>query len=337
VYYRLKDRVLRFSAAWREDLLRRFFGKVPVLSTGWQECGARLFGFACRFLPDGAGGVLLLRGNGERLTALPLLTVTHGPYDPHTLEVALLFLRQGKAGGAVVNLGFSGREPLADENLEKLKSWGIPLNPSNIDVIYPYANAAGHPYCYKLEEDFSRFLRLLGGSPPDLVLDLHGCVGTRPGDQRLIVGLGGFPPYPQAAALGRVEEKGGIVRLHPCSLLRQGLDRLRALGELHVQFCEGVHRGFHLKETGRELSGRIFDPRREIRSLLPGEDRSYLPGEDVRWLPGAGGNALQRREALKVRREALCLHVEIPTEVRRRAALELHEREMLGSLTASSL
>ena len=64
-----------------------------------------------------------------------VLTVSHGPYDPHTLEVAFYFLRSGKGRAAVINLGFFGREPLAVSNLQKLKGWGVPLNPSNIDVI----------------------------------------------------------------------------------------------------------------------------------------------------------------------------------------------------------
>jgi hypothetical protein len=338
VYYRLADRVVRFSAAWRRDVLRRFFGAEPISDSGWNPGGPRLPEFESRFLPDHAGGVLMVRAKGRKSSALPVLTVTHGPYDPHTLEVALLFLREGKGKAAIVNLGFSGREPLADEPLEKLKDWGIPLNPSNIDVIYPYADGRGHPYCYKLEECLGRFIGLLDEGPPAMIVDIHGCVGTSSDDSRIIVGLGGMPPYPATEDLGQIENTGKDLRLIPKAALRKGLDLLRGLGQIQVQFCDGPHRGYHFRMTGTHaLHGRSFDPRREPRPLLSGEERTYLPAEDVRWLPGAGGNALQRLTACRLRRDALCLHVEIPTQVRRRVALALREREMLASFEASAL
>ena len=60
-----------------------------------------------------AGGALLLRHQqGDIRQQRPLITASHGPYDPHTLEVTLYFLRTGKGGSAIINLGFAGREPL---------------------------------------------------------------------------------------------------------------------------------------------------------------------------------------------------------------------------------
>lgn len=338
VYYRLPDRAVRFTAAWRQRVLRLFFEAVPVEDTGWRPCAARLAGFESRFLPDHAGGVLLLRradGSGD----LPLVTATHGPYDPHTLEAALWLLSTGKGRGAMINLGFSGREPLSDENVEKLTGWGIPLNPSNIDVIYPYSDASGHPYCYKLEENFRRYAMLLGEDPPELVIDLHGYVGTRAEDCRIVVGLGGFPPYQEPEDFGKVEEQGGVMHLSPNPLLRRGLALLRDLAdEIYIQFCSSTHRGYHLLLLGGlQLMGRPLDPRTAVKSLLTGEERTWLPAEDVRWLPGAGGNALQRREARRLHPDALCLHVEIPTVVRRRIALKLKEEEIAASLDASAL
>ena len=338
VYYRMSDRSVRFTAAWRQRVLHRFFGESPVADTGWRGCGRLLPGFQCRFIPDGAGGVLLVRLL-ELHSDLPMVTATHGPYDPHTLEAALYFLSSGKGRGAVINLGFSGREPLADENLEKLKAWGIPLNPSNIDVIFPYADSRGHPYCYKLEEGLCVYAELLGGAPPELIIDLHGCVGTRPDDRRVIVGLGGFPPYHEPEEFGCVEEKGGLLHIAPRPPLRRGLELLRELSEeMYVQFCSGAHRGCHLLVLGGlQLMGRSLDPRKEVRSLLPGEERTWLPAEDIRWLPGAGGNALQRIQARRMRPDARCLHVEIPTAVRRRIALKLKEEAVASSLDCSFL
>ncbi|WP_432822108.1 hypothetical protein [Trichloromonas sp.] len=338
VYYRLPDRVLRFVASWREHTLGRFFGKVPTSETGWHRCMSPA-DFEARFLPDPAGGVLLLRRAGERDPALPLLTASHGPYDPHTLDVALFFLRAGKGDAAMINLGFSGREPLTDENLAKLKGWGVPLNPSNIDVIYPYVNAKGHPLCYKLEEGFGRYLRILGGPAPELVIDIHGCVGTRSDDYRLIVGLGGLPPYPTLASLGEVQENGGIIHLRPDPRLRRGLAMLRDLSEeIYVQFCSAPHQGYQFALLGGlQMLGRTFDPHQETKSLLAGEERTFLPAEDLRWLPGAGANAHQRIEARRLNPQARCLHVEIPTAVRRRIALKMRELAITDSLDASVL
>lgn len=339
VYYRLANKTVRFVAAWRQKVLQTFFGQLPVTDTGWQAVDHRLPGFSARFLPDGAGGVLLLRRSDGRRQAEALLTATHGPYDPHTLEVALYFLRTGKGDAALVNLGFSGREPLTDENLDKLKSWGIPLNPSNIDVIYPYLDAGGHPHCYKLEEGLRRYVALLEGGPPQLIIDVHGCVGTQPDDCRLVVGLGGAPPYPRLATLGRLETRDSRRFLTPQPVLLNGLSRLRGLSsEGSLQFCTRPHRCYHfLLGEQPPFPGRPLDPRNEACSLLSGEPRYYLPAEQARWLPGAAGNALQRREAAELRPDALCLHVEIPTAVRRRIALRLRELEIGDSLDASGL
>ncbi len=339
VYYRLPDRTIRFSPLWRERILTRFLGHRPAVDSGWKPCPPVLPGCECRYLPDVAGGVFLLRRAAQQAEGLAVLTATHGPYDPHTFEVALYFMRAGKARAAIVNLGFAGREPLTDENLEKLKSWGVPLNPSNIDVIYPYADAAGHPYCYKLEEGLRRNIAYIGGPAPALIIDIHGCVGTHPEDSRLIVGLGGFPPYPRLDSLGRCEERSGVVHLFPQSSYRLGLGLLRDLSdEIYLQFCEGAHRCYHLAMLGGlQLIGRRLDPHQEAQSLLAGEERSFLPGEDIRWLPGAGGNALQRIEARKLHENTVCLHVEIPTRVRRKMALRLSEMGINASLDSSSL
>jgi hypothetical protein len=339
IYYRLPDRSLRFTAAWRQKALARFFGEVPVGDTGWRSCGSALPEFSGRFLPDRSGGVLLLRRNGGPEGEKPLITATHGPYDPHTLDVALYFLRTGKAGAALINLGFSGREPLTDANLEKLKRWGVPLNPSNIDVIYPYTDEKGHPYCYKLEEGFGRFISLLEIGAPGLILDIHGCVGTLPEDIRLVVGLGGYPPYPCLEALGEARREEDVVHLRSHPELHHGLSLLRDLSdEIYLQFCDDRHSCYHfLVLGGLQLMGREVDPRNEVRSLLPGEERTFLPRENIRWLPGARGNALQRREARKLRPDALCLHVEIPTFVRNRMALRLRELEITDSFDSSAL
>ena len=45
-------------------------------------------------------------------------------------------------------------------------------------------------------------------------------------------------------------------------------------------------------------------------------------------ITGAGGNALQRREAAKLGTGTLCLHVEIPTAIRRQIALRLRTLEI---------
>ena len=339
VYYRLAQKTLRFIATWRQQVLHRFFHREPTEDTGWRSGAPRLVDFEVRFLPDRAGGVLLLRRIDRRGPRQPLLTATHGPYDPHSLDVTLYFLRTGKGGSALINLGFSGREPLTDENLEKLKSWGVPLNPSNIDVIYPYVDGGGHPYCYKLEEGLGRYVAILDRPSPELIIDMHGCVGTRPDDSRLVVGLGGFPPYPPCAEMGQMEKRGDIFHLSPSSPLRTGLFLLRDLSEeIYVQFCDTPNHGYHFFVMGGlHLLGRDLKPSTEVKSLLPGEERTYLPRENIRWLPGAGGNALQRIEARKLRADAICLHVEIPTSVRRRIALKLRELEIADSLDASAL
>ncbi len=338
VYYRLADRALRFDAAWRRRVLQRFFGAIPTTDTGWRRCDGRLPLFESRFLPDEAGGVLLLRHTQKR-GELPLVTATHGPYDPHTLEATLYFLTTARGEAAVINLGFSGREPLSDENLEKLKGWGIPLNPSNIDVIYPYADASGHPYCYKLEEGLRHYVQTLEIPAPELIVDLHGCVGTDPDDRRLVVGLGGKPPFRRPQDFGAVEPDGEGLRLHPQGTLRRGLALLRGISEqISLQFCSDAHLGYHFRmEEAGSLAGRPLDPRRDVESLLSGEERTWLPREQVRWLPGAGGNALQRIEARRMREDALCLHVEIPTALRRRIALKLKEEAIAASLDASAL
>lgn len=339
VYYRLPDRCLKFVPTWRQHVLERFFGRVPVEDSGWQLCERMLPSFEARFLPDEAGGALLLRRRSSSGTALPLLTATHGPYDPHTLEVVLYFLRRQKGEAALINLGFSGREPLSDENLERLKRFRVPLNPSNIDVIYPYTDDSGHPHSYKLEENLRSYVDLLGVDPPDLLIDIHGCVGTRASDCRLVVGLGGFPPWPSLGSLGTLETCGGVLHLQPVASLRRGLFLLRDLsGEVFVQFCTGPHRGFHFSvRDDLRMIGWKFDTRRSVKSLLPGEERTFLPEEDARWLPGAGGNALQRVEARRIRRDMLCLHVEIPTRLRQKVALKLSEERIGVSLDASSL
>ncbi len=338
IYYRLPDRCIRFVPAWREKVLKRFFGQLPTRDSGWQDCSRLLAGFRCKYLADEAGGALLLRC-GECDPKLPLLTVSHGPYDPHTLEVALYFLRFQQAGAALINLGFSGREPLADGNLQNLKRWGVPLNPSNIDVIYPYVDERGHPYCYKQEEGLCRYIHALGGAPPELIVDVHGYVGTHAEDERVLVGMGGLPPYPQFADLGQVEQRADVFHLLPDERFRRGLNMVRELSEeIYVQFCTDSHQAYHLGLLGGlQLIGRGFDPREEVSSMLAGEERSFLPKENIRWLPSAGANAKQRIEACKLESRALCLHVEIPTRIRRQIALRMKQWAINESLTSSSI
>jgi hypothetical protein len=338
VYYRLKDRCIRFIPAWREKVLHSFFGELPLNSTDWQSCAKMLPGFQCKFLADEAGGVLLLQGE-QVDPQLPLLTVSHGPYDPHTLEVALYFLRFQKGRALLINLGFSGREPLTDRNLQKLKSWGVPLNPSNIDVIYPYVDPRGHPYCYKHEESLCRYVHKLNGPAPELIVDVHGYVGTHADDERVLVGLGGLPPYPKLEELGEVRRWRDVVNLLPNQRLRQGLQLVRELSEeIYVQFCTGPHQAFHLGMLGGlQLIGRNFDPHQEVASLLPGEERGFLPTENIRWLPSAGANAKQRIEACKLGSQAQCLHVEIPTRIRRQIALKMKQQAINDSLTSSNI
>ncbi|ORJ61274.1 hypothetical protein [Geothermobacter hydrogeniphilus] len=338
VYYLCGDRTIRFVPLWREKVLKKFFGVVPLADSGWRPCRSLLPDFEARFLPDAAGGALLLRriSGGE---GLPLLTATHGPYDPHTLEVALYFLRTGKGGAATVNLGFAGREPLTDANLRQLQSWGVPLNPSNIDVIYPYVDEHGHPNSYKMESGLRQFIRQLGIAEPQLILDIHGCVGTCPEDRKVVVGLGGLPPFCSFAELGRVEQRGDILHLFPATPLERGLHLVRELSEeVFLQFCTASGCCYHFAVLGGlQALGRRIDLRKDIASLLKGEERTYLPADMVRWLPGAGANALQRIEARKLPGAPLCLHVEIPTAVRRKMVVRLQELAITDSLSSSGL
>jgi hypothetical protein len=340
VYYRLPDRCLRFEPTWRKKVLQRFFRQPPTEDTGWRTCGTALPDFAHRYLPDQAGGVLLLRHlHPEMRQVQPLITASHGPYDPHTLEVALYFLRSGKGASAAINLGFSGREPLTDECLVHLAAWGVPLNPSNIDVIYPYVDEVGHPYCYKLEEGLPRYITALELDRPELVIDVHGCVGTYPEDNRVLVGLGGLPPYHDPTEFGGFREQSGVLHLFPSQRMRQGLSLLRELSsEIYVQLCAGPHRCYNFALLGgMQLLGAMVDPQQDVASLIEGEERTYLPHENLRWLPGAGANALQRLAMRKLNAQACCLHVEIPTAIRRKIVLKLHTLEIEASLDASSL
>jgi hypothetical protein len=340
VYYRLPDRCLHFEPTWRIKVLQRFFSDQPTTETGWRLCSNTLPGFEARYLPDQAGGVLLLRHQQQAIRQeRPLITASHGPYDPHTLEVALYFLRTGKGGAAIINLGFAGREPLADESLERLADWGVPLNPSNIDVIYPYVDASGHPYCYKLEEGLQSYVEELELLKPELIIDIHGCVGTHSEDHRVVVGLGGFPPFLAPDDFGAFLEQDGVLHLFPSEPARSGLSLLRELSdEMFVQFCAGPHQCYNFALLGGiQLLGARIDPREDVASLLEGEERSYLPGEDLRWLPGAGANAKQRLSAKRINPQARCLHVEIPTAVRRKMVLKLHTLEIEASLDASGL
>lgn len=338
VYYRLPDRCIRFIPAWREQVLNKFFAELPRNDTEWQPCPQLLPDFRCKFLADEAGGTLLLQGD-KADPKLPLLTVSHGPYDPHTLEVALYFLRYGKGRAAMINLGFSGREPLTDGNQQKLKEWGVPLNPSNIDVIYPYVDAGGHPYCYKHEEGLCRYIHQLDGRLPELIVDVHGYVGTHAEDERVLVGMGGLPPFPQLDELGQTQLRGDVVHMQPNGRLRSGLQMVRDLSEeIYLQLCAAPHRGYHFGMLGGlQLIGRCFDPREEVSSLLSGEERSFLPTENIRWLPSAGANAKQRIEACKLSSPALCLHVEIPTRIRRQIALKMKQQAINDSLTSSGI
>lgn len=338
VYYRLRDRTICFRPWWREKVLQRFFGGLPGDDSGWCPAGPVLPGFEARFVPDEDGGALLVR-QMRRLAGLPLLTATHGPYDPHTLEVTLYFLRTGKGGSALINLGFAGREPLTDENLALLKSWGVPLNPSNIDVIYPYLDRDGNPCCYKMERQLRRFVALLEIETPELILDVHGCVGTEYDDRQVVVGLGGLPPYHEPQQLGTFETHGAVLHLFPTRQMRHGLSLVRELSDrIYLQFCTESGACYHFALLGHlQLLGRTVDPQTDVASLLPGEERTYLPQEKVRWLPGAGANALQRREASRLPGAPLCLHVEIPTAVRRRMVVKLKELEITDSLASSGL
>lgn len=340
IYYRLPDRCLRFVATWRQAVLQRFFARLPTEDSGWQPCGKALPEFEGRYLPDAAGGALLLRHRQDDIRQQrPLITASHGPYDPHTLEVTLYFLRTGTGGSAIINLGFAGREPLADENLAQLESWGVPLNPSNIDVIYPYVDEHGHPYCYKLEEGLPDFVDAMELSLPNLVIDFHGCVGTFSDDHRVVVGLGGLPPFLEPEQIGRVHKEEGVLYLQPNAAVRRGLALIRDLSaEMYVQFCAGSNQCYNFALLGgMQLLGTQVDPRVDTDSMLKGEERAFLPNEDLRWLPGAGANALQRIAARKLNPQTQCLHVEIPTAIRLKMVLKLRTLEIESSLDASGL
>jgi len=338
VYYRLPDRCIRFVPTWREKVLEQFFGFIPSGDTEWRPCRRLLDGYTARFVADKAGGALLLRGPVQD-PELPVFTVSHGPYDPHTLEVAFYFLRYGRGRAALINLGFSGREPLTDENLARLREWGLPLNPSNIDVIYPYVDDHGHPNCYKHEEGLCRYIEQLGGPSPELIIDVHGYVGTHLQDERVLVGMGGLPPYPSLDELGTPEYREDLLHLYPHERFRRGLEMMRELSqEIYVQLCVDQHQCCHFSLLGGlQLLGRVFDPRTEVTDMLPGETRSFLPRENIRWLPSAGANALQRLQACKLSSRALCLHVEIPTLIRRRIALKIKQQALEDSYHSSSL
>ena len=338
VYYRLPDRCIRFVPTWRENVLEQFFGFIPSGDTEWRPCRQLLDGYTAKFVADDAGGALLLRGPDQD-PSLPVFTVSHGPYDPRTLEVAFYFLRYGRGRAAIVNLGFSGREPLTDDNLAKLKSWGIPLNPSNIDVIYPYIDSQGQPNCYKHEDGLCRYIDQLGGPHPDVIIDVHGYVGTHADDDRVLVGMGGLPPYPSLAELGTAEYRGDLLHVYPNERLRRGLAIIRELSqEVYVQLCIEQRQCCHFSMLGGlQLLGRIFDPAREVSDMLPGETRSFLPKENIRWLPSAGANARQRVQACKLVTRALCIHVEIPTLIRQRIALKIKQQALEDSYQSSGL
>jgi hypothetical protein len=338
VYYRFADRAICFHPWWRERVLRQFFQVVPRDRNDWHPCRNILPGFEARFEPDEAGGALLIRRLNP-LDSAPLFTAVHGPYDPHTLEVTLYLLRAGHGNGALINLGFAGREPLADSNLEKLKAWGVPLNPSNIDVIYPYLDQHGEPCCYKMERNLGDYIRQLEIQLPSFILDIHGCVGTSATDNKVVVGLGGLPPYQDLGHFGRLAEHGSVLHLFPDADLREGLTLVRGLSEeVYVQFCLAAEQCFHFALLGGlQLVGRQIEHQHEVESMLEGEERTFLPSDAVRWLPGAGANALQRRQADRLKPGLLCLHVEIPTAVRRRMVLKLREQEIISSLDSSGL
>lgn len=340
VYYRLPDRCIRFVSLWRSRVLKRFFGETPLVDHGWRSAVAALPGFEARYLPDASGGVLLLRHRDAALrNERALLTASHGPYDPHTLEVTLYFLRTGKGGAALINLGFSGREPLADECVATLNAWGVPLNPSNIDVIYPYVDGSGHPYCYKLEEGLAPLVAALELAPPRLILDIHGCVGTSAEDARVVIGLGGLPPFVQPEELGDFSDRDGVLQLSPDARLREGVALVRDLSaEVYLQFCAAPHQGYSFSVLGMmQMLGRRVTVKQDVASLVVGEERSFLPRENLRWLPGAGANALQRLAARKLNPTVRCLHVELPTAIRRKMVVKLRELEIEDSLNASSL
>jgi hypothetical protein len=174
---------------------------------------------------------------------------------------------------------------------------------------------------------------------PDLVIDVHGCVGTFSDDRRVVVGLGGLPPFLDPDGVGSFLKEEGVLFLQPNELLREGLNLIREISDkMYVQFCAGPHLCYNFALLGRmQLLGFQVDPTTDIDSLLDGEERAFLPKEDLRWIPGAGANALQRIAVKKLNPGARCLHVEIPTAVRRKMVLKLRSLEIEASLDASSL
>jgi len=129
------------------------------------------------------------------------------------------------------------------------------------------------------------------------------------------------------------------MHLFPVPLLELGLELVRDISEeVFLQFCESAHCCYHFAVLGGlQALGRKIDLKRDVDSLLKGEERTYLPAEMVRWLPGAGANALQRIEAHKLSSHPLCLHVEIPTAVRRKMVVRLQELAITDSLSSSGL
>jgi hypothetical protein len=107
---------------------------------------------------------------------------------------------------------------------------------------------------------------------------------------------------------------------------------------MYVQFCGGSHLCYNFALLGgMQLLGFQIDPRNDVDSLLEGEERAFLPRENLRWIPGAGANALQRISAHKLNPNTCCLHVEIPTAVRRKMVLKLRSLEIESSYESSGL
>jgi hypothetical protein len=190
-----------------------------------------------------------------------------------------------------------------------------------------------------MERNLGDYIRQLEIQLPSFILDIHGCVGTSATDNKVVVGLGGLPPYQDLGHFGRLAEHGSVLHLFPDADLREGLTLVRGLSEeVYVQFCLAAEQCFHFALLGGlQLVGRQIEHQHEVESMLEGEERTFLPSDAVRWLPGAGANALQRRQADRLKPGLLCLHVEIPTAVRRRMVLKLREQEIISSLDSSGL
>ena len=139
--------------------------------------------------------------------------------------------------------------------------------------------------------------------------------------------------------LARLEQSGETTLLFPHRALTHGLSFIRELSdEIYLQLCCQPDQCYQFAVLGRlQMVGRKISPKQDVASLLEGEERCYLPRENIRWLPGAGANALQRLEARKLQRDLLCLHVEIPTNIRRNMVLKYRELQIDSSLAASSL